>query len=966
MSIPRFITKSVSRLSLRTILVVPFVLQILGTVGLVGYFSFRNGQETVNDLASQIRHELTNRIEEKLRIYTETPNVINRLNASAFAQGNIDVDNAQGEDKFWQQINIFSSTSLIYCGSELNGSVFGVGRLAGKNSLRIWESNPSTGNIPQFYRLNSKGNRTQLARKDTRKFDSRQRPWYKAAEEAGRATWSEVYLDFTTQLPTVTASIPIYNTLDRSLKGVCATDLFLPQEMSQFLRSLKIGKTGSAFIMERSGLLVSTSTNEPMTADLDSNAKRLPAIKSGNTTVRSTANYLRDRFGNFRTIQAPEQLNFSIDGQRQFVQVLPFKDRYGLDWLIVIVIPEADFMERIHVNTRTTILLCIASSLVGVAICILTARWITRPLVNLSQSAKALARGEWGQTVEISRSGDLGELATSFNRMAQKLQISFAEMKDLNESLSKSKSQLKQFLEAVPVGISVHDATGKIYFSNHTAKVLFGIEKNPDATIDRLSSVYQVYQAGTDRLYPTEQLPIVRSLKGERVKADDLELHQSDRIIPLEVISTPIFDEAQRIVYAIAAFTDITERQQAKRLLEDYNQMLERQVAERTLELEQEIIERKKAEEAAQAASLAKSAFLAHMSHELRTPLNIILGFTQVMILKGSLTPQQQENLETITRSGKHLLTLINDVLEMSKIEAGKVTLNENNFDFHGLLNSLKQMFKPKAESKGLKLIFALADNLPQCIHTDETKLRQVLVNLLENAIKFTIKGSVTLKVRKQVVGAQGLRPQSRESGGSNENSHTLHPTPLHPHTLVVEIEDTGTGIAVEEIKNLFDPFVQTQSGSNFQGGTGLGLAIAQKFVCLMGGEISVNSQVGVGTTFHFELPIQIVRAELLEQLNIRYAYDSPQASNDDIDSLSTSQEQLSMSLEEMTECLAQMPVEWVKQLHQAATQVNGRQIETLSEKISQSNPRLANMIVELVNNFCFEEIVIVTQQSFD
>jgi signal transduction histidine kinase len=467
-------------------------------------------------------------------------------------------------------------------------------------------------------------------------------------------------------------------------------------------------------------------------------------------------------------------------------------------------------------------------------------------------------------------------------------------------------------------------------------------------------------------LYPAEQLPIVRSLQGERVKADDLELHQGERIIPLEVISTPIFDEAERIIYAIAAFTDITERQQAKQLLEDYNQMLERQVTERTLELEQEIIERKKAEEAAQAASLAKSAFLAHMSHELRTPLNIILGFTQVMILKGSLTPQQQENLETITRSGKHLLTLINDVLEMSKIEAGKVTLNENNFDFHGLLNSLKQMFKPKAESKGLKLIFALADNLPQCIHTDETKLRQVLVNLLENAIKFTIKGSVTLKVRKQVVGAQGLRPQSRESGGSNENSHTLHPTPLHPHTLVVEIEDTGTGIAVEEIKNLFDPFVQTQSGSNFQGGTGLGLAIAQKFVCLMGGEISVNSQVGVGTTFHFELPIQIVRAELLEQLNIRYAYDSPQASNDDIDSLSTSQEQLSMSLEEMTECLAQMPVEWVKQLHQAATQVNGRQIETLSEKISQSNPRLANMIVELVNNFCFEEIVIVTQQSFD
>ncbi|MGL5079514.1 MAG: sensor histidine kinase, partial [Waterburya sp.] len=311
----------------------------------------------------------------------------------------------------------------------------------------------------------------------------------------------------------------------------------------------------------------------------------------------------------------------------------------------------------------------------------------------------------------------------------------------------------------------------------------------------------------------------------------------------------------------------------------------------------------------------------------------------------------QQEYLETITRSGNHLLTLINDVLEMSKIEAGKVTLNQNNFDFYGLLNSLEQMFKPKAESKGLKLIFALADNLPQSIHTDEVKLRQVLVNLLENAIKFTIKGSVTLRVKVEDFEKSEVSPAPSASP--------------HLHTLIFEVEDTGTGIAVEEIKNLFDPFVQTRSGSNFQGGTGLGLPIAQKFVCLMGGKIGVNSRVGVGTILHFELPIQIVRAES-EQLNIRYVYRSPQASNDYTDSLSTSREQLSMSLAEMTECLAQMPVEWVQQLHQAATQVNGRQIETLSEKISQSNPRLANAIVELVDNFCFEEIVTVTQQFFD
>lgn len=760
--INHFAAKFFSKLSLQTVLIVPFILQILGTVGLVWYFSFRNGQQAVNDLGSQLRYELTNRIEEKLRIYAETPHVINHLNASAFAQGNIDVNNATGEDKFWQQINIFPSTSLIYCGSESQGAVFGVGRLAGENSLRTWESNPSTDDIPRFYRLDAKGNRAQLARKDTRKFDSRQRPWYGAAVVAGRATWSEVYLDFTTQLPTITASIPIYSKVDRSLKGVCATDFFLPQEMSQFLGSLKIGKTGSAFIMERSGILISTSTQEPMTVGSGSNAERLSAIKSRNPTVGSTASYLRDRFGSFTNIQSPQQLDFRINGQRQFVQVLPFQDRYGLDWLIVIVIPEADFMERIHTNTRTTIWLCIAALLVGVAICILTARWITRPLVRLSQSAKALARGEWGQTVSIARSGDLGELATSFNSMAQQLQISFAEMKALNEALSKRESQLKQFLEAIPVGIAVHDATGQIYFANRMAEALLNLENievRSPATSDRLSNVYQVYRAGTNIPYPAEQLPIIRSLQGEMVKVNDLELHQGNQIIPLEVISTPIFDQDGRIIYAIAALIDITERKQAERLLGDYNQMLERQVAERTRELEAEILERQRAEAAAQTANRAKSVFLAQMSHELRTPLNVILGFTELMILKGSLTPQQPEHLDAIARNGKQLLTLINELLEMSRLEADPTTINLSNF-------------------------------------------------------------------------------------GNNKNL--------------------------------------------------------------------VNS----------------------------------------------SGEQSLMSLEEMTECIAQMPMEWIEQLHQAATQVNSKQIKQLCAQIADGNILLANKIIELVDNFCFEEIV--------
>ena len=277
-----------------------------------------------------------------------------------------------------------------------------------------------------------------------------------------------------------------------------------------------------------------------------------------------------------------------------------------------------------------------------------------------------------------------------------------------------------------------------------------------------------------------------------------------------------------------------------KKRLRDQEIRLQQQVAERTLELEREIIERKRAEVAACEANKAKSTFLANMSHELRTPLNVILGFTQLMTRNGSLTPQQQGYLDTIGRSGEHLLNLINDVLEISKIEAGKAVLNENNFNFCSFLDSLQQMLRLKAESKGLQLVFDLVPDLPQYIRTDENKLRQILMNLLGNAIKFTQKGSVTLRVRY-------------------EQKQTT------PPLMKFAVEDTGPGIAATELYSLFEPFVQTLSGRNSQEGSGLGLSISRKFVRLMGGDITVDSKLGEGTVFKFDVQTGAVELDELQ-----------------------------------------------------------------------------------------------------
>ncbi|AFZ23098.1 signal transduction histidine kinase [Cylindrospermum stagnale PCC 7417] len=237
-------------------------------------------------------------------------------------------------------------------------------------------------------------------------------------------------------------------------------------------------------------------------------------------------------------------------------------------------------------------------------------------------------------------------------------------------------------------------------------------------------------------------------------------------------------------------------------------------------------------------ANRAKSVFLANMSHELRTPLNAILGFAQLMERDTALTQHQRESLATINRSGEHLLKLINDVLEMSKIEAGRMVFNPEPFDLHQLLQIIQEMFQVRAQSKKLYLTVELAPNLPQYIFTDEGKLRQVVINLLGNAIKFTDSGGVTLRVK----GEELFRTELPRSP-----SYSLH----------FEIADTGKGIAAEELDRLFQPFVQTASGFQSKEGTGLGLTLSRQFVQLMGGDISLSSEVNRGSTFDFEIKVE-------------------------------------------------------------------------------------------------------------
>ena len=943
------------KFSLRNLLIVPFLLQIIGITGLVGYLSYRSGQRAVQSMASQLMTETSQRAAESLKAYLKTTQVITAMNAHLLGQGPFRrTDLAPLEQHFIQQLSLFPELSSLAMANPARAWVT-VTRLEDGSLILRRRNVTATDGALYRYRVDPTGQNLTLMGQP--EFDVHPHrdpptaPWYTAAQTAPEGLWQLVTSPGQGAEPprlVMVRVMPIYTTAGQ-LAGVTSTGILLT-ELGQFMQTMVSGQQRQIFLVEPDGHLVATSTGEvPLNpqareaeAEVTGQSQRLPVSQSRDPVTRAVAQKLLADQTDFSQIQAPVFSALQVDGQGYFVEATPIEG--GLNWVLVTVIPTAEFMETIYGNVARTTLLCALALMGSISLGLWTAEYITKPIFSLQRATQAFTDGmAVVPPTQPSRIQEVEALRQGFDHMVGQLVGSFQTLKDRENTLA-------TFLNGVPVALSVHDQTGQVLFLNAKGKELL-VNGITQANSGQLAEAYRLYRAGTDELYPTEDLPVVRGLRGETAYTDDIEVEVSDRRIPLEVHTIPVFNGLGQVMYSINTFQDISERRQTERLRANYQQELEHQVAQQTASLvtseatKQALInaipdllmrlgrdgrlmeiynlgavawvgdlarlqetslhenlpapvaqERQHGIEQALATGTIqrqeyeifhqgqvfyeeariipvtqdevlvvvrdisdrykldriKDEFTSIVSHELRTPLTAIRG--GLGILASGVLDNRPEKvrhlLQIALNNTERLIRLVNDILDLERLASGRIELVLEPCQVSDLITLAVNGIEAIAEAAQITLHVT---SVTATVMAAPDAIVQALTNLLGNAIKFSSPGS-KIWLRAEIILGPAPDANSRQSGLGSLGDR--------PH-LRLAVQDQGRGIPADRLDLVFERFQQVDvSDSRQKGGTGLGLAICKRIVDQHGGELWVESQLDVGSTFYFTLPLDLSPGE--------------------------------------------------------------------------------------------------------